>query len=64
MHRAQYEMKQVLKIPGVSDASVNYALQKAQVTYDETQATEHNLHEAIRGNGYEVEMPANMDPTS
>ncbi|MBI2443862.1 MAG: heavy metal translocating P-type ATPase [Candidatus Magasanikbacteria bacterium] len=46
------------KVPGVSDASVNFAFKTATVTYDETKADEHALHQAVRGEGYEVAAPA------
>ncbi len=42
------------EVPGVTDASVNFALKQATVTYDESQADEHALHGAVRANGYEV----------
>ncbi|MDO8557647.1 MAG: heavy metal translocating P-type ATPase [bacterium] len=46
--------KALKKVPGVEDASVNFALKQATVSYDETRATEHDLHNAIRQIGYEV----------
>ncbi|MBI2426361.1 MAG: heavy metal translocating P-type ATPase [Candidatus Kerfeldbacteria bacterium] len=46
------------KVPGVRVASVNYALNTATVEYDESKASEHDLHKAIEKNGYKVDMPA------
>lgn len=45
------------KAPGVSEASVNYALGKGSVTYDETKAKEHDFHQVVRDEGYDVVMP-------
>lgn len=42
------------EVVGVSDASVNYALKQATVTFDETKANESQLHEAVRRAGYDV----------
>ena len=42
------------RIPGVSEASVNYGMQQATVTYDEQKADEHMLHTAVTKNGYQV----------
>lgn len=41
-------------IPGVADASVNYAMENATVTFDEATVGESELHEAIKKNGYTV----------
>jgi len=41
-------------VKGVSDASVNFALKQATVTYDESVATEHDLHQAVHKAGYSV----------
>lgn len=43
-------------IPGVTDASVNYAMENATVTFDETKVNEHDLHREIEKNGYTVPM--------
>src|SRR3989344_7043495 len=42
------------KIKGVKDASVNFGTHSATVEYDENQASEKMLHEAIIKNGYKV----------
>lgn len=42
------------KIPGVKDATVNFATGKASVEYDESLTSEHTLHKAIEANGYTV----------
>lgn len=42
------------KVPGVSDASVNYATQVATVEFDENQVTEQALYDAVIKNGYKV----------
>jgi Cu+-exporting ATPase len=44
----------LLDVPGVKRASVNLALRTAAVEYDESKATEHQLHAAIEANGYRV----------
>lgn len=44
----------VKKIEGVSDASVNYATEKLQITYDLEKASEGAVKEAIQKAGYEV----------
>ncbi|MBU1348575.1 cation transporter, partial [Patescibacteria group bacterium] len=41
------------KVPGVHSASVNFAMERAAVDYDETVATPEHLAHAIRENGYE-----------
>src|SRR3989344_8680511 len=46
--------KALKKVPGVAEASVNFALKQAAVTYDEAQASEHDLHEAVRSMGYKA----------
>ena len=42
------------KLPGVRDASVNYAMGNARVEYDETQVSETALHDAVTRGGYKV----------
>lgn len=42
------------EIKGVSEASVNFALKQATVSFDESQATEHDLHQAVHRAGYSV----------
>src|SRR3989338_844509 len=46
--------KSLKKVDGVADASVNFALKQATVSFDETKASEHDLHKAVKENGYEV----------
>lgn len=41
-------------VPGVSDASVNYADQTARVTYDSDSVTPEGLRNVIRGIGYDL----------
>ncbi len=43
------------KLEGVKTASVNFAMRTANVDYDETQISEHDLHKAVEDNGYHVE---------
>ncbi len=43
------------KVPGVSDAVVNYATEKATVTYDKTVASEENMQNALKNVGYAME---------
>ncbi len=54
--------KALLKITGVKEASVNFALNIASVTYDEALVEESQLHEAVKNNGYIVE--TGMSPAS
>ena len=42
------------KVKGVEDASVNFALKQATVSFDEHVAKEHDLHNAVRSIGYDV----------
>lgn len=42
------------KVKGVTEASVNFALKQATVIFDETLASEHDLHEAVHKAGYSV----------
>ncbi|MDO8642971.1 MAG: heavy metal translocating P-type ATPase [Candidatus Woesearchaeota archaeon] len=42
------------KIPGVANATVNFATYSASVDFDETRVSEKTLHEAIIKNGYKV----------
>ncbi len=42
------------KVPGVSEASVNYATEKLQVSFDETQAGQEAIEAAVKKAGYEV----------
>ena len=44
--------KALKKIPAVVDASVNFATARAQVMYDEQEATEKELIQAIQSKGY------------
>jgi len=41
-------------VPGVSDASVNYADQTARVTYDSDSVTPEGLRNVVRGIGYDL----------
>ncbi len=45
------------KLPGVSDASVNFATQRASVTYDETKTGAEQFATAIKDAGYQVTAP-------
>lgn len=45
------------KVPGVSEANVNLATNKATVTYDTDRASEQDLQDAVSRTGYEI-MPA------
>lgn len=42
------------KMAGVTGASVNYALAKATVEYDEQKVGEHDLHKVVEKEGYKV----------
>lgn len=46
--------KSLKKLPGVTNAVVNFATQQAKVDYEETQCFEHDLHAAVEKNGYRV----------
>ncbi|MDP3696420.1 MAG: heavy metal translocating P-type ATPase [Candidatus Taylorbacteria bacterium] len=48
------------KIKGVKDASVNYGTNSATVEYDENQASEKMLHDAVIKNGYKVLAESSM----
>ncbi|OGY91675.1 MAG: copper-translocating P-type ATPase [Candidatus Komeilibacteria bacterium RIFCSPLOWO2_02_FULL_48_11] len=52
--------KSLKKVPGVTEASVNLPLKQATVTYDEAQATERDLHQAIKSAGYGVALSENQ----
>jgi Cu+-exporting ATPase len=43
------------KLKGVKSASVNFAMRTANVEFDKTQISEHELHKAVESNGYHVE---------
>lgn len=42
------------KVPGVTEANVNLATNKARVSYDSAKATEHDLMQAISRTGYQA----------
>jgi len=42
------------KVPGVAEANVNLATNKATITYDPEKATEHDLAKAVADTGYEA----------
>src|ERR1035441_7737557 len=42
-------------VKGVKDASVNFALRKASVTFDESATNEMEIHMAVEKGGYRVE---------
>lgn len=46
------------KVPGVTDASVNFALKQATVTYDEHTASHEEMAKVVKSIGYEAEMPS------
>lgn len=52
--------KSLKKVAGVTEASVNLPLKLATVTFDETRASEHDLHQAIRSIGYDVAAKENQ----
>ncbi|TAK03804.1 copper-translocating P-type ATPase [Patescibacteria group bacterium] len=57
MHCASCAVKiesSLAKTPGVSSASVNYALEKAAVEYDPEKTDETTLHKAVTDQGYSV----------
>lgn len=47
--------KSLKALAGVTNAVVNFAMQSAKVEYDEAHCSEHDLHEAIKQNGYTVQ---------
>ncbi len=48
--------KSLQKVPGVKEANVNYGTQKARVEYDEKQAGEKDLMEAVNKRGYSASL--------
>ncbi|OGL66551.1 hypothetical protein A2856_02585 [Candidatus Uhrbacteria bacterium RIFCSPHIGHO2_01_FULL_63_20] len=57
MHCASCAVKienAIAKTPGVSSASVNYALSRAAVEYDDEKVKEPAIHEAVTKQGYRV----------
>ena len=42
-------------VPGVKSASVNFAMRKASVEFDEAKTSEKEIHAAVLGGGYRVE---------
>jgi P-type Cu+ transporter len=54
--------KAVLKVPGVREANVNFAAEKAMVTYDETKVSVPELVKAIENAGYSAEEIIQADP--
>ncbi|MEN9558615.1 MAG: hypothetical protein RL141_984 [Candidatus Parcubacteria bacterium] len=54
--------KALKTVPGVTDVSVNFATERAAVTYDETKATDAQFAEAIRKEGYVVAEAATSSP--
>ncbi|MDP2909454.1 MAG: heavy metal translocating P-type ATPase [bacterium] len=48
--------KSLKKVPGVKQANVNFAAEKALVTFDETAAKPNDLIEAVRRAGYKAEL--------
>ncbi|MFH1650062.1 MAG: heavy metal translocating P-type ATPase [Candidatus Woesearchaeota archaeon] len=51
------------KVPGVTDANVNYATEKASITFDPNNAKEDDFVKAIRSKGYDVILNASSkDP--
>ena len=52
----------VKKVPGVHQANVNFAAEKARVVYDQSTATETDLLQAITKTGYSAEIIAESNP--
>jgi len=46
--------KALKDVPGVKDASVNYATHSASVTFDPSRGQEHAIHQAVKDQGYQV----------
>ena len=42
------------KLPGVQEASVNFATHSASVTFDPARVGEHDIHQAVKDQGYKV----------
>lgn len=47
-------------VPGVKGASINFALRKASVEFDETKVSEVQIHKAVEEGGYHIEDMADM----
>jgi len=54
--------KSLKKVPGVSEARVNFATERAAVLYDENKTTADALLKAIRDNGYEARIESASSP--
>ena len=50
------------KLPGVSDAKVNFTSEKAYIDYDTTKVTLKDLHETINKTGYKTIKPKEASP--
>ena len=48
--------KSLSKVPGVSAATVNLAMEKASVSYDPNQVTDEHLSSAVANVGYKAEL--------
>lgn len=49
--------KNLRKLPGVAEATVNYATERATVDYDEARISREKLEEAVKSLGYEIVTP-------
>ena len=49
--------KSLQKTPGVAEANVNYATQKAHIIYDPSQTTINDLLSTIKNTGYQASLP-------
>ncbi|OGL73097.1 hypothetical protein A3E39_04355 [Candidatus Uhrbacteria bacterium RIFCSPHIGHO2_12_FULL_60_25] len=52
------------KVPGVKEASANFALERATVEFDETKTSHDHLAQAIKDNGYEPVMDDHEHPAT
>ena len=51
----------IKEVKGVQDASVNFALRQASVSFDEAVTNEKEIYAAVTGGGYRVEDMSGMD---
>jgi len=54
--------KKLVKVPGVKEANVNFAAEKARVIFDSSKAGVNDLVKAVKSAGYSASLPNDADP--